>query len=87
MVWQHLSDDLHTTPIQIDKALLPNIESRALSDTYVISLKDFAIIVRNHGYAGSSALHAVILFYMFHLIFHRYLFCSVYNFFITSVAI
>lgn len=32
MVWQQPSDDLHTTSIQIDKALLPDIESRALSD-------------------------------------------------------
>ena len=43
MVWQHLSDDLHTTAIQIDKALLPDIESRALSDTCVISLKEMNV--------------------------------------------
>lgn len=43
MVLQHLSDDLHTTPIQIDKALLPISGSRALSDTCVISLKEMNV--------------------------------------------
>lgn len=43
MVLQHLSDDLHTTSIQIDKALLSISGSRALSDTCVISLKEMNV--------------------------------------------